>query len=538
VTGGRHEGMIDGMRRHAWWTMLAALVMAPALVAGSTAAAAHGAPAGAAPGAVSAGPPMGPRAAGPAVDSPVAGIGADPAGGYWLVTAAGGVYPYGAASSEGSAAGDALAAPVVGMASTAGGGGYWLVASDGGVFAYGAPFLGSMGGRRLDAPVVGGAADPVTGGYWLVAADGGVFAYGAPFLGSTGGRRLDAPVVGMASTADGGGYWLVASDGGVFAYGDARFAGSMGGRRLAEPVVGMAADPVTGGYWLVAADGGVFAYGAPFLGSTGGRSLPRAVAGVAASGGTGYWLAGADGTVYALGDAPDDGSLAVLPLAGLTVVLDPGHDGGNGSNTGIIDRPINGGGFTEPCDTVGTATDSGYPEHAFNWAVALAARAQLQGDGARVVLTRGSDTGVGPCVNVRAAIADELHAAAAVSIHADGGPPGGSGFSVDTPVGVVSSISDNRGIVGPSSQLGVDVRNAFESVAGEPTADYTGTAGIVPRSDLGGLNLSTVPKVLIECANMRNAHDAALTESPPWQQLAGQGIAAGVEDYLEAALRT
>jgi len=82
------------------------------------------------------------------------------------------------------------------------------------------------------------------------------------------------------------------------------------------------------------------------------------------------------------------------------------------------------------------------------------------------------------------------------------------------------------------------VRNAFASVTGEHPADYTGVDGIVPRSDLGGLNLSTVPKVLIECANMRNAHDAALTESAPFQQLAGQGVAAGVENYLEAALRT
>ena len=532
MTGRRRAGIITGMRRRLRGAVLAALLGTPALVAGPAAA-------GGAPGATPPASRAGARAGGPAVDSPVAGVAAGPAGGYWLVTAAGGVYPFGAASSQGSAAGVALASPVVGMAPTADGAGYWLGAADGGVFAYGdARFAGSLGGRRLDAPVVGVAGDPATGGYWLVAADGGVFAYGAPFLGSTGGHRLDAPVVGMAPTADGAGYWLVARDGGVFAYGDARFAGSMGRRRLALPVVGMAGDPATGGYWLVAADGGVFAYDAPFLGSTGGQTLPRAVAGVAAAGGAGYWTAGADGTVHAFGDAPDDGSLAVLALAGLTVVVDPGHDGGNGAHPAVIGRPIDGGGFTEPCDTVGTATDAGYPEHAFTWAVALTAQAQLQGDGARVVLTRGSDTGVGPCVNVRAAIADQLHAAAAVSIHADGGPPGGSGFSVDTPLPVVSSISDNRAIVGPSAQLGRDVRDAFESVAAEPTADYTGTAGIVPRSDLGGLNLSTVPKVLVECANMRNAHDAALTVSPQWQQLAGQGIAAGVATYLEDALRT
>jgi len=41
-----------------------------------------------------------------------------------------------------------------------------------------------MGGQALTAPVVGMAADDATGGYWLVAADGGIFSFGAPFLGA------------------------------------------------------------------------------------------------------------------------------------------------------------------------------------------------------------------------------------------------------------------------------------------------------------------------------------------------------------------
>jgi N-acetylmuramoyl-L-alanine amidase len=102
---------------------------------------------------------------------------------------------------------------------------------------------------------------------------------------------------------------------------------------------------------------------------------------------------------------------------------------------------------------------------------------------------------------------------------------------------VVSSISDNTAIVGPSAQLGVDVRDAFAAVTGEPVSDYAGVDGIDQRSDLGGLNLSTVPKVLIECANMQNPVDAALTEDPAWRQLAAQGITAGITDFLTAELR-
>jgi hypothetical protein len=117
------------------------------------------------------------------------------------------------------------------MAATPDGRGYWLVAADGGVFAFGdAPFLGSAGGQSVNQPVVGMAATPDGRGYWLVAADGGVFAFGdAPFLGSAGGQSVNQPVVGMAATPDGRGYWLVAADGGVFAFGDAPFRGSASG---------------------------------------------------------------------------------------------------------------------------------------------------------------------------------------------------------------------------------------------------------------------------------------------------------------------
>jgi N-acetylmuramoyl-L-alanine amidase len=425
------------------------------------------------------------------------------------------------------------------MAATPDDGGYWLVAADGGVFAYGdARFAGSMGAVHLTRPVVGMATDGATGGYWLVASDGGVFTFGAPFEGSAGALELTSPVVGMAPTADGGGYRLVASDGGVFAYGDARFAGSMGAVHLTRPVVGMATSP-SGGYWLVGADGGIFSFGAPFEGSTGALVLDRAVVAMAATAdGGGYWLVGADGGVYALGDARYQGSVAVAPLAGLTVVIDPGHDGGNGAATSFVNRTINGGGLTEPCDTTGTETDNGYTEHAFNFDVALRAQALLQADGARVVLTRATDTGVGPCVNVRAAIANALGADVAVSIHADGGPPGGTGFAVDTPVPVVSPISDNRAIVAPSDALSVDLRNAFQAATGEPPSNYTGQNGIVYRRDLGGLDLSTVPKVLIECANMRNAYDAASVQSASWRQSAAQGVASGIALFLEIAQRT
>jgi N-acetylmuramoyl-L-alanine amidase len=414
-------------------------------------------------------------------------------------------------------------------------GGYWLVASDGGVFNFGAPFYGSAGALTLSKPIVGMAATPGGGGYWLVASDGGVFSYGdARFFGSTGAIALNRPVVGMAATPDGGGYWLVASDGGVFSFGDARFFGSTGAIALNRPVVGMAATPDGGGYRLVASDGGVFSFGdAAFAGAATG-SLQRGAVAITSSAGPGYRIMSADGGVYAFGGADFYGSVYVPPMAGEVIAIDPGHDGGNGSAPAFISQPIANGSGIESCDTVGTETGAGYTEHAFNFDVATRLEAILQAEGATVVLTRPNDTGVGPCVNQRAAIGNAAAADAAISIHADGGPVSGRGFDVIAPAPVVSSFSNNTAVVPASLQLAADVRNAFGADTAEPVSDYSGTNGIDQRSDLGGLNLTTVPKVLIECANMQNPTDAGLTESAAWRQQAAQGLADGIGAFLQA----
>ena len=63
-------------------------------------------------------------------------------------------------------------------------------------------------------------------------------------------------------------------------------------------------------------------------------------------------------------------------------------------------------------------------------------------------------------------------------------------------------------------------------------SNYDGVAGIQSRDDLGGTNLSTVPKVFVECANMRNSVDAALVVSTVWQETAARAIAAGLSTFL------
>jgi len=219
-----------------------------------------------------------------------------------------------------------------------------------------------------------------------------------------------------------------------------------------------------------------------------------------------------------------------LALAGKVVVIDPGHNGGNFSAPDVINQPVWNGRGEESCDTTGTQTASGYTEAAFNWQVAQDLSFDLRLEGADVVLTRTSNTGIGPCVTERAAIGNLAHSDAAVSIHADGGPATGRGFAVLEPV--ADGINDQ--IVGPSQVLGTDLRNAFEARTGMPVSTYDGVEGIEPRDDLAGINLSTVPKVFVECGNMQNPTDAALLVDPAWQQLAATALAAGLTDFLSS----
>ena len=89
-------------------------------------------------------------------------------------------------------------------------------------------------------------------------------------------------------------------------------------------------------------------------------------------------------------------------LDGLVIALDPGHNGGNASHLSRINKKVpDGRGGKKACNTTGTATDNGFPEHEFNWNVATKVRDELEKRGARVIMSRDSNDGVGPCVDER-----------------------------------------------------------------------------------------------------------------------------------------
>ncbi|MEO3801970.1 N-acetylmuramoyl-L-alanine amidase [Nonomuraea sp. B1E8] len=219
------------------------------------------------------------------------------------------------------------------------------------------------------------------------------------------------------------------------------------------------------------------------------------------------------------------------PLEGRVIVIDPGHNGGNYRAPKEINRLVDVLTKKKACDTTGTSTNDGYSEAAFTWDVSTRMVKILERRGATVKLTRSSNDGVGPCITRRAAIGNKAEADAAISVHADGSAPGNHGFHVIMPKKINGPVDK---VVDDSSRLGITVRDAFARGTGLPYSTYIGRKALDYRSDLGGLNLSTVPKIFVECGNMRNAAEAAKFQRPKFRQKIALALANGLQHYLKA----
>lgn len=239
----------------------------------------------------------------------------------------------------------------------------------------------------------------------------------------------------------------------------------------------------------------------------------------------------ADASVEVHRAAPVDRS-AGRPLAGKVIVLDPGHQLGNSRFPRQINTLVSAGPSRKPCNTTGTATNAGYPEATFVWKVALAARRQLEAQGAQVLFTRGTNSRSqwGPCVDVRGRAGNSEGADAKVSIHADGSHARGArGFHVIAPASVRGWADD---IAAPSRSLALAMRGGLRT-GGFPRANYiAGGDGLDVRSDLGTLNLSDVPTVMVELGNMRNGAEARRMTRRAGQAAYARALVAGLGRFL------
>ena len=213
---------------------------------------------------------------------------------------------------------------------------------------------------------------------------------------------------------------------------------------------------------------------------------------------------------------------------GTIVVIDPGHNGANGSHTSEINRPVDAGGFQKACNTTGTG-EGGLSEAAFTWELAQLVRERLQAAGVEVLLTRQSNDGWGPCVDERGQIAARAGAAALVSLHADGAAASAHGFHVIHPAAIAGYTADTAA---PSTVLATELRDGLVADGFTP-ATYVGAGeGLVSRGDLGTLNRAGVPAAMVEVGNMHNAGDLSMMSTPEGKARLADALAAGILTYV------
>jgi N-acetylmuramoyl-L-alanine amidase len=215
-------------------------------------------------------------------------------------------------------------------------------------------------------------------------------------------------------------------------------------------------------------------------------------------------------------------------LVGRVIVLDPGHNGNNARHLNEISKPVDAGGFEKPCNTGGTATADGYSEATFNWDVAKLLAEKLRASGATVILTRRSNTGWGPCVDERGAIAARNQADLLLSIHADGSSATYHGFYVMSPAPLPGYTGRTAA---PSRRAAIALRDAMVNAGFRP-ADYVASHGLWVRSDLGTLNRAGTPAITIECGNMLNSRDAATMTSRAGQSAIAAALSDGIARFL------
>ena len=223
--------------------------------------------------------------------------------------------------------------------------------------------------------------------------------------------------------------------------------------------------------------------------------------------------------------------VAAEPLRGTVIALDPGHQLGNHNFPRQTNALVPAGGFTKPCNTSGTSTNSGVPEATVNFRLSRAVKRRLEALGATVEMTRNvnSEGYWGPCVNVRGEFGKRVGARLMVSLHADGAASSARGFHVIVPVKRSPWTTD---IYTGSLRLGTELRDAL-TARKVPRSTYVGGGtGLDVRSDLGTLNLSDVPVAMIEIGNMRNARDASRMTHRRGRATYARAVVAGIRSYL------
>lgn len=215
----------------------------------------------------------------------------------------------------------------------------------------------------------------------------------------------------------------------------------------------------------------------------------------------------------------DDAKECTLPLSGIVIGIDPGHQakGNSATEPQAPDSSVKKAKVSSGADGKNTGT----PEYKITLAVGLKLRDLLEENGAEVVMTRESSD-VDISNKQRAQLFNDAGVDLAVRLHCDGVDDS----SVHGALMLVPSGPYTEGIAGQSRAAGEAILSAF--------VDETGAKnrGISERDDQTGFNWSSVPVCNMEMGCLSNGNEEELLISDDYQQKCAQGVLQGILDYF------
>jgi N-acetylmuramoyl-L-alanine amidase len=219
-----------------------------------------------------------------------------------------------------------------------------------------------------------------------------------------------------------------------------------------------------------------------------------------------------DGTFDGRSPCGNEVTVAGTSIAGATVVLDPGHGGGE----------------------TGAVGPAGTQEKGVNLVIAQEAKRRLEALGATVVLTRTADYRI--TLASRAAIATALRPSLFVSIHHNAEPDGPrAGPGAETYFQIASADSKRA-----AGLVYEEVVNAFSAYDIPWVADSDAGAKYRPANDGGdyyGILRRTagVPAVLSEAAFLSNPPEEQLLADPAFQAVEAEAITRAVVRFVSTS---
>lgn len=214
------------------------------------------------------------------------------------------------------------------------------------------------------------------------------------------------------------------------------------------------------------------------------------------------------------------GESVQLPLSGLIVGIDPGHQAHGNSEQ----EPVSPG-SSETKAKVSSGTQgvaSGVPEYETNLEISLRLRDALQALGAQVVMTRThNDVDIS---NIeRAQLCNEAGVDVVLRLHCNG-----STNSDAQGIGLYVTATGN---IAAESYAIAEV--LLEAMVQETGADKD---GVFRRDTYSGLNWSEVPAIIVEMGFMSNAEEDLKLQDPEYQQKLIDGMVMGLAEYYGRTL--